>query len=427
MANLQASTHPSLFFVYSAQGEESGNARNLSRTLALCDNTQEYQMNVQVNTQAATSRIKNFIKAHGGDAKHSEVLELVAGICGFDSYRAMKAVSETAACTSPILGQVRGRQLEDPQCVVYKTTAVDWQLAGNPEIGFEDLPANHRTKYDVVFEQYGDQFRILVKPEGVDVDTFDGRAVLDMMLEIDNGVPCVHMTNDPADAVLVSVFSTEQGLLVRPDDGEWMRADQYEVPAVLNQLANKVCNPAELDGAYVSLLDTAKKYKDDTVVVAPAVKVQVVSAVTPVLAPAPSPLPHARTALVQPVKRKHVGAAVEVTFDRSNDEAGLHLWVDVNLLDVEGVVGDADHVGGMSHYGIGAAPHELHQMAGKLAELIAFFVEGGYSMSELTVFITAILKTDAPHLLVETLVNLVFDAETKQGAYDDVLLKLLSV
>ena len=51
-------------------------------------------MSFDINISNASKTLKQFIKAHGGDAKHSEILELLAGICGFSSYRALKACTK---------------------------------------------------------------------------------------------------------------------------------------------------------------------------------------------------------------------------------------------------------------------------------------------------------------------------------------------
>jgi hypothetical protein len=380
-------------------------------------------MNVQVNLKSAAKSIKDFVKAHGGSAKHSEALELVAKICGFNSYRAMKAVAEQPEYAGPLIGQIRntfgqydneGRTLEDPKQVVYRAKTVDWRLADDPEADFDEVPKNCRTQYDFIVEQYGHQFRVMMKPEGVGLDTFEGSAILDMMLEINNGVPCAHLTNDPSDAMLVTVFGTGQGIIVRPDDGEWMRADRDAVPDSLRELAIEVCGgEMKLDESFTSLHDTAKKYRDD-------------ESAEPQLQGNKPQLPQARMDIVHPVRRQDVGSFVQVSFDPLIDEEKKHLWLDFDLLDKDNCLGDDDHFGCLSGYPIQGPYDAPLQLANALSQLIAFFVEAGYSMRQLSSMMTDIVEADHPHEFAKELLDLAFAAVDKHSAYKQVLLKIAS-
>lgn len=381
-------------------------------------------MNVQVNVKSAAKRIKQFVKAHGGSAMHSEVLELVAGVCGFDSYRAMKAVSPQSEYKGPILGQIRsttsgiadtarGRQLEDPSRVVFRSTAVDWKLADNPEISFEELPAAHRRKYDVVVEHCGDQFRILMKPEGVDIDNFDGQPVLDMLLEINEGVPCAHLTNDPADAMLVSVFANEKGLIVRPDDGEWLRADNDGVPASLRAAAIETCSEKALHKAYVAVSDTKEKYASDPIMpVTPASALQV---------HAPKSYPWAQTYVTNPVNRRHVGNLVKVSFNDRVATEGKRLWLDLDLHDAEGVIGDYDHIGCFSSFTVESPQSELRDFADCMAQVIAYFIGAGWSMEVLELIVYKIAESQSRVSTAKSCLESVQTADNAENAYIAIL------
>jgi len=228
-------------------------------------------MNVNINIKSATACLKSFVEKSGGQAQHSAVLELLAKMCGFDCYRAMKAQAEGGAnLVTPIQGQIRhttaapgaGQLLEDPKHVVYRSTAVDWRLADDPTIGLDEVPQEQRRKYDFIVEEYGSQFRVMVKPEGIDLESFPGQPLLDMLVEVNEGVPCVHLTNDPSDAQLLTVFGTSEGILARPDDGEWGTASR-DLPETLSKLVDSACDPRERHAAQVCVLDTGKKYGAD--------------------------------------------------------------------------------------------------------------------------------------------------------------------
>lgn len=380
-------------------------------------------MNVQVNIKAATARVKAFLASHGGDAKHSEVMELVAGMCGFDSYRAMKAVTEKGEYSGvrAIAEQGKGesRSLEDESRVVFRSTALDWQLADNPNISLDEVPEEFRRKYDVIVEQYGYQFRMLLKPVGVDIDNFDGQPVLDVLVEINQGVPCLHMTNDPADEMLLTVFSTEKGLLVRPGDGDWMSAGAIGVPAVLSELAKEACG-ADYVNSYVALLDTAEKYRDESEPEA-AVSLSPDVAASPL---APRELPHARSVVELPVSRRFVGSYATVVFDRGADIQGKRLGVDVSLFDVDGVPGDDDVVVTMSTLPVDSPFDTLHSTARHLADLVSFFVAADYSMGQLRRMILSVVESPEPLAFVQELSDLVYHASDKFEAFKAMTLKV---
>lgn len=223
-------------------------------------------MNIQLDIKNTAKSIESFLTAHGGEAQHGEVLELIAKIAGFTNYRALKAQEDTT--TKPRINTTVStseiRTLESDKYVVFRAEAVDWQLAYDSDIGLDEVPAHHRTTFDVIMEQQGSQFRVLMKPKGVHLDNFDGNPVLDVLLEINHGVPCVHLTNDPADEMLVTVFATKLGLVVRPDGGEWLPAHHSRVPGDLEVFTREVTSANELEDTYVVVLDTKAKYEDDS-------------------------------------------------------------------------------------------------------------------------------------------------------------------
>lgn len=379
-------------------------------------------MQVQVNVKTAAKRLTQFIKEVGGDVKHSDVLELIAEIGGYDSYRAMLAVSPQDAMPVDQAAEVKAstpesagvRLLENPERVVFSATAVDWQLAGNTERSLDEVPAENRTPYDFIVEQEGSsQFRVLLKPAGVHLDNFEGQNVLDMLIEINEGRPCVHMTNDPADVMLVTVFATGEGLLVREDGGEWMRGDSHNAPAGLVALALETGRGSDLREAHLAVLDTAAKYADCEK------QTEFFLSSIPVKAPAAAirTFPHARTNIVHPVYRKHVDWYVTVKFENAKTEPGmLNAWVE--LFDAEGVCGDEDAVLLLMRTTTGASDAQLKKFADNVAQLTAFFVEAGFDMSDLSRILQGIAADDdAPHR-ADRMVYEAFNANDRNEAYD---------
>ena len=217
-------------------------------------------MLVHIDIKKAAKTLSTFVTAQKDTPSHSDCLEFLAGICGFANYRALAASNDTPSPVSPISVIKNERSLEDDAYVIHRSSIVDWQLADNPGISLDEVPASNRTNFDIIIEKYGHQYRVLLKPEGINLDNFDGIPVLDMLLEINEGVPCIHLTNDPSDVQLLTVFSNAKGLIVRPDDGEWMRASQSHVPKSLQAAAKEVTNTNDLSAIYVCVLDTKEKY-----------------------------------------------------------------------------------------------------------------------------------------------------------------------
>lgn len=204
-------------------------------------------MNVNIDVNAAARRIQALIKASGGTAKYSQVLEEVAQMCGFRNYRAAEAARKAA----------------DAAPLKFSRTVSDWCFDEH-----EHLPADNRPrfserqlrKFDIDIEQTSSsQFAVRVSPAGVDRRKLDGTDMLDVLIEVNDGLPCVHLTNDPYDAMLCSVFATREGLFVRKDGGDWAGSSQAE--GYLREVVEQ--NEDKHDRGFIVALDTAAKYADN--------------------------------------------------------------------------------------------------------------------------------------------------------------------
>ena len=202
-------------------------------------------MQVQVNPQVAARNIAEFIKSHGGNARHTEVLELMARVCGFTTYRALKAAAETPAenkkADTPPAGPATRDLLEDPKRVVHRQSLVEWN---------EDDERVPGPEFEFVLEAFEGCLRMMVKEKGVNRKTVNGTAFLDMMVEINKGAPCVHLTNDQ-NALLMSAFATEAGMYFRPDDEAPVAAEDAS-----GKLATLVKAASSEEAGYVVPHDT---------------------------------------------------------------------------------------------------------------------------------------------------------------------------
>jgi hypothetical protein len=203
-------------------------------------------MYVNVNPASMARAIQGFVKAAGGEASYSSALELVARMSGFDAYRAQKAYAETNASKDDI---------------VFETVLHAWDEG--EEQGKPSQVERRKEAYRFQVEKFGDQLRLSIAPEDVkDLMASDGRNVLDVMLEINQGLPCLHMTNDPAGEMLLSVFGHAGGLLVREDEGKLEAARDANEKLAAHMRDEDWSTPGSRADDYVINRDTKELWAD---------------------------------------------------------------------------------------------------------------------------------------------------------------------
>jgi hypothetical protein len=176
-------------------------------------------MQVQVNPQVAARNIAEFIKSHGGNAQHMEVLELMARVCGFTSYHALKAANESQKQpgfhASPATSAIQSdTTLEKSTKVVHQQPMFEWNEKS------ERVPG---PEYDLDVACFPSCLYLTVKETGANGSAAPTR--LDIIVEIEHGVPCARLTND-AGAILLSAFANPAGMYFKPEDGIMLEADK---------------------------------------------------------------------------------------------------------------------------------------------------------------------------------------------------------
>jgi hypothetical protein len=314
-------------------------------------------MNVQVNAKSAAKSVLEFVQKSGGNAKNTEALELVARICGFDSYRAMRAVSQRDEAPSKVVKQpLSTRLIEEPGRVAFRSPMIDWEWDENPNAGLEFIPERRRGKFEVVVEDFSPQFRISVRPVGIDLDNYHGKPVLDLQLEIDDGVPSIGISNDPAGEMLLKVYGAGAGLVVRQEEGENMRIG--EAPTSLYELARRnggeylsdqriwaVKNDTFAGRTHTDMLVTA--IADDT---AKAVQsTDSVKFLLPLSAPVTPPVDEAVADLSEAKDVTLRNSVIHVQFDDSVGD--MQAWIDVCIVGPDGGSELADTTAGYTVFG----------------------------------------------------------------------------
>lgn len=317
-------------------------------------------MNIQVNAKSAAKSILEFVKQAGGTAKNTEALELVARICGFDSYRAMRAVSQRDATDKAVAPSLNSRLIETPGRVAFRGPMIDWELDENPDADLEFIPERRRGNFEVVVEDFGPQYYISIRPVGLDIDNYHGNPVLALQLEINDGVPCVHLTNDPAGEMLMSIFGTGAGILVRREVEDSLRLT--EAPKSLYELGQR-------NGAEYLNEDRMFAIKNDTfanrtpaqllsaAIAADSAKASVATSLEVQAKKEPSTPWDAEEAIAHFASRFGMRAIV-AKFDKS---VGEKAWVDVSIVDPEFETETGETVAGFTMFGNGDVEKAVRQ------------------------------------------------------------------
>ncbi|MBC8741816.1 hypothetical protein F6X40_35295 [Paraburkholderia sp. UCT31] len=163
-------------------------------------------MFVKVNPAVMARNVQEFVKQSGGNTTYCAALEMVSRMCGFDMYRALKVYAEGS---------------KETDAVVFESTLESWDKHDELSLDAEKL-SRRQTEYRVKVESFGSEcLRVLVAPSGVsELADMAGLDVVDMRIEINEGIPCVHLTNDPNGEMLVTAFGHKGGMLLREDEGE---------------------------------------------------------------------------------------------------------------------------------------------------------------------------------------------------------------
>ncbi|MNR71819.1 hypothetical protein D3C71_24970 [compost metagenome] len=135
-----------------------------------------------------------------------------------ERYRALRAqLLETLVDATGTKGGPGG--LSAPEKTLYVGPMMDWRLQEGEDTA-KSVPPEQRTAYEVKVAKNGYQLYVDIAPVGADVDDLAGRPQLSLFIEVNEGKPCVHMSNDIHGDQVLSVFAASAGLYLRPDSSE---------------------------------------------------------------------------------------------------------------------------------------------------------------------------------------------------------------
>jgi hypothetical protein len=136
---------------------------------------------------------------------------------GFDHLRAdaiPQAFDNLTARLQAVLvaqAKVQEQQVRSP---LYEGPMVDWAVAENAD----SLPEHRRSaRYVATVNRDGHQLYLDVAPAHEAPEDIKGKPQMTLFVEVNEGLPCVHISNDRYGDQVLTVFMTEDGLYLRPN------------------------------------------------------------------------------------------------------------------------------------------------------------------------------------------------------------------
>lgn len=143
-------------------------------------------------------------------AKSLEVARAAASLA-----RQAKTAEEAAAAVEQVFG-VSSKKVTGE--VLYQGIMKDWAA----DEGAEDLtPAQQEATFEVRVTRQGSQLAVDIAPPYAKPDELEKDSQLALLVEVNQGKPCVHLSNALGGDTVLSIFATKDGLYLAPGDSIW--------------------------------------------------------------------------------------------------------------------------------------------------------------------------------------------------------------
>lgn len=106
---------------------------------------------------------------------------------------------------------------EPEDAPLFQGPMLDWTVHDNDG---NDIPEHRQARYEVKVQRSQSQFFVDITPEGLTPDDLSGQHQMSLFIEVNEGLPCVHITNDVLGDQVLTVFATNDGLYLRPDSSD---------------------------------------------------------------------------------------------------------------------------------------------------------------------------------------------------------------
>lgn len=103
------------------------------------------------------------------------------------------------------------------QQVLFQGPVRDWRLEEG--VDPEELDAESLRSWQASVKRNGSQLYVDIAPPHATPEEVEGADQLALFVEVNDGVPCVHISNDCYGDQVLTVYATRDGLYLRPDDG----------------------------------------------------------------------------------------------------------------------------------------------------------------------------------------------------------------
>ena len=164
---------------------------------------------------------------------------------GYESLRAedvpaaFEALVQRLAGVMVVAAKAPAQQERSP---LFEGPMLDWQAL---ESG-ADAPQHARTQYRVEVRRDKHQFYLDIVPAHDAPEAIEGMPQMTLFVEVNDGLPCVHVSNDRYGDQVLTVFATGDGLYLRPDSSDlWIQAGAptSETPGLQAQYVRETSDP----------------------------------------------------------------------------------------------------------------------------------------------------------------------------------------
>ena len=119
----------------------------------------------------------------------------------------------------------------------------DWRVQEGEGLG--ELPVEHRRRYELELKRSGYQLYVDIAPAHGAPEELNGVPQMSLFVEVNEGVPCVHISNALFGDQVLTVFALEDGLYLRPDATDlWIRTG-IPTPGATPGLARRAAEETE--------------------------------------------------------------------------------------------------------------------------------------------------------------------------------------
>ena len=151
--------------------------------------------------------LKSELALKGLLLSHSQSMELTAKMQG------SRTLHVEQARPGSLAPEREPKDLTHDEDVLYCGAIQDWAR----DEGVDNLTALQQRTFKAEVKKSGSQFFVEISLPHERLDEIDGTDQLSLFIEINQGLPCVHISNDLFGDQVLTVFASKDGLYLRPD------------------------------------------------------------------------------------------------------------------------------------------------------------------------------------------------------------------